>query len=78
MTHKNEPPAYFNSTRTLTACTARRLALFAGGWDWITFIIVVNLKDRSNSINGANPTRQVLACKRSPTGLQSGTFLDTL
>ena len=36
------------------------------------------LKCKIISFSGANPTRQVLACKRNPTGLLSGAFLDML
>jgi len=37
-----------------------------------------NLKPRKRLKNAATPTRRVLACKRDPQGLRSGTFLDTL
>jgi hypothetical protein len=45
-----------------------RQRLFAG----------TNFKPRKVSENAVSPTSRVLACKRNPQGLQSGTFLDTL
>jgi hypothetical protein len=37
-----------------------------------------NRKPHKLPENAQTPTRRVLACKRDPQGLRSGTFLDTL